>query len=109
MSREIKLLQILSWLCMANGIAFTLLELYFGQYINSLYASFAIIPGLGVYLFVKANKTSAAFNFFRIGLLIVFYIFDTGFFTNTGSYLFYVPFIIVTFLFESPKYTQSKI
>lgn len=109
MSREIKLLQILSWLCMANGIAFTILELIFGQYLNMSISLLAIGLGFGVYLFVRLNKISAAFQFFRIGLLILFYIFDTGFAINTGSYLFYVPFVIVSFLFESPNYKQSKI
>jgi hypothetical protein len=55
MSREIKLLQILSWLCMANGIAFTILELIFGQYLNMSISLLAIGLGFGVYLFVRLN------------------------------------------------------
>ena len=109
MSREIKLLQILSWLCMANGIAFAILELFLGQYIGAVFFGIPILLGLGVYLLLHFKNSLAAYNFFRIGLLVIFYIFDTGFTINTGSYLFYVPFIIISFLFEYPSYNQSKI
>ena len=108
-SREIRFLKILSWLSIANGICFALIELFIGNLTNVLISGLAIVLGLGVAVFVHHNKPSIAINFFRIGILSLFYVFDTGFEVNTGSYLFYVPFIMVGFLFGDEPAKRVKI
>jgi PAS domain S-box-containing protein len=108
MSREIRLLQIIAWLCSANGMAFVVLELVLGQSFNAFISVLPVFVGLSVLTLINFNKLEAASIFLRIGLLSLFYIFDTGFELNTGSYLFYVPFIIVTYLYESYGFSRTK-
>ncbi|MFY8021048.1 MAG: ATP-binding protein [Bacteroidia bacterium] len=108
-SREIRFLKILSWLCIANGVCFASIELFLGNYFNVLVTGLSIILGLGVAFFVWRNQANYAINFFRIGILLLFYIFDSGFEVNTGSYLFYVPFIMIGYLYEGKNLKLTKI
>ncbi|MBC7694622.1 MAG: PAS domain S-box protein [Burkholderiales bacterium] len=108
MNRQSEILKKILWVKLFITCLFLLLCFINGGSLRNLFTLVPVVADLYVLYLLKENKIKIAAYFELLLLLLSIFLIDAGFRSDTGTWLYYLPLIIVVNLFDAAGSIRIK-